>query len=145
MYYVYWLSICFLYLTEYYRLLQVTTWLPRWKSESESHSMVSTTVYGIFQARILEWVASPFSRGSDQPGDWTQVPHIAGRFFTSWAIKEDPRWCSGKESASQCRRHKRQRFRPWLGKIPWRREWQPTPVFLPGESSEQRNLVGYVS
>ena len=32
---------------------------------------------------------------------------------------------------------------PWVGKIPWRREWQPTPVFLPGESHGQRSLVGY--
>ena len=31
----------------------------------------------------------------------------------------------------------------WVGKIPWRRAWQPTPVFLPGESHEQRSLVGY--
>ena len=34
-------------------------------------------------------------------------------------------------------------FDPWVGKIPWRRAWQPTPVFLPGESHGQRNLVGY--
>ena len=34
-------------------------------------------------------------------------------------------------------------FDPWFGKIPWRRAWQPTPVFLPGESQGQRNLVGY--
>ena len=34
-------------------------------------------------------------------------------------------------------------FDPWVGKIPWRREWLPTPVFLPGEFHEQRNLVGY--
>ena len=46
---------------------------------------------------------------------------------------------SGKESVSQCRRH---RFNPWVRKIPWRRAWQPTPVFLPGESHEQRSLVG---
>ena len=45
-----------------------------------------------------------------------------------------------KESACQCRRL---RFDPWVGKIPWRRKWQPTPVFLPGESHGQRNLVGY--
>ena len=37
---------------------------------------------------------------------------------------------------------KRCRFDPWVGKIPWRRKWQPTPVFLPGESHGQRNLVG---
>ena len=43
------------------------------------------TVLGIFQARILEWVAFPFSRGSSQSGDRTQVSCIAGRFLTSWA------------------------------------------------------------
>ena len=34
-------------------------------------------------------------------------------------------------------------FDPWVGKIPWRRAWQPTPLFLPGESHGQRSLVGY--
>ena len=46
------------------------------------------TVHGILQARILEWVANPFSRGSSQPRDWTQVSHIAGGFFTSWTTRE---------------------------------------------------------
>ena len=46
------------------------------------------TVHGILQARILEWVADTFSRGSSQPRDWTQVSCIAGRFFTSWATRE---------------------------------------------------------
>ena len=41
------------------------------------------------------------------------------------------------------RRHKRHRFEPWVRKIPWRRKWQPTPVFLPGESHGQRSLAGY--
>ena len=45
-----------------------------------------------------------------------------------------PRWCSRKESACQCKRHKRYGFDPWVGKIPWRKKWQPTPVFLPGKS-----------
>ena len=49
---------------------------------------------------------------------------------------------SGKEPACQCRRYKRHRFDPWVGKIPWRRARQPTPVFLPGESHGQRSLVG---
>ena len=40
----------------------------------------------------------------------------------------------------QCRRPE---FNPWVRKIPWRREWQPTPVFLPGEFRGQRSLVGY--
>ena len=39
--------------------------------------------------------------------------------------------------------NKRYRFHPWVGKIPWRRAWQPTPVFLPGESHGQRSLAGY--
>ena len=43
---------------------------------------------GILQARTLEWVAIPFSRGSSQPSDGTQVSQIAGRFFTSWATRE---------------------------------------------------------
>ena len=45
-----------------------------------------------------------------------------------------------KESACQCRRC---RFDPWVRKIPWRRKWQPTPVFLPGELHGQRSLAGY--
>ena len=50
------------------------------------------------------------------------------------------RWLSGKESTCQCRRL---RFNPWVGKIPWRRKWQPTLIFLPGKSHEPRSLVGY--
>ena len=45
------------------------------------------TVHGIFQSRILEWVAFPFSMGSSWPRDQTQVSHIAGGFFTSWATR----------------------------------------------------------
>ena len=48
-----------------------------------------------------------------------------------------PGGTSGRELAYQCRRHKRCTFDPWVGKIPWRRLWQPTPVFLPGESHGQ--------
>ena len=46
------------------------------------------TVHGILQARILAWVAFPFSRGSSQPKDRTQISRIAGGFFTSWATTE---------------------------------------------------------
>ena len=46
---------------------------------------------------------------------------------------------SGRESSCQCWRH---RFNPWTGKIPWRRRWQPTPVFLPGKPHGQRGLAG---
>ena len=50
---------------------------------------------------------------------------------------------SGKEPACQCGRHKRQGFDPWVGTIPQRRVWQANPVFLPGESHGQRNLMSY--
>ena len=53
------------------------------------------TVHGILQARILEWVTFSFSRGSSQPRDRTQVSHIAGRFFTSWATWEAQEYWSG--------------------------------------------------
>ena len=55
---------------------------------SMDYSLPSSSVDGILQARILEWVAFPFSRGSSQPRDQTQVSHIAGGFFTSWATWE---------------------------------------------------------
>ena len=52
-------------------------------------------------------------------------------------------WHSGKESTSPCRRHIRCGFDTWVGKIPWRRKWQPTPVFLPGKFPGHRSLVVY--
>ena len=53
-----------------------------------------------------------------------------------------PRGISGTESACQCRRCKRAGFDLWVGKTPWRREWQPTPVFLPGKSHGERSPAG---
>ena len=52
---------------------------------------------------------------------------------------------SGKEPACQCRRQKRHDFNPWVGKMPWRRTWQLTPEFLPGECHGPRSLAGYSS
>ena len=49
-------------------------------------------------------------------------------------IQGSPRGLSGKESTCQCGRHRRLRIDPWVGKITWKRSWQPTPAFLPGES-----------
>ena len=49
-------------------------------------------------------------------------------------------WLSNKEYVCQCRRHG---FDPWVGKIPWRRKWQPTPIFLPGKPHGQRSVAGY--
>ena len=51
-------------------------------------SLPSFSVHGILQARVLEWIVIPFSRGSSWPRDWTQASCIAGRFFTIWATRE---------------------------------------------------------
>ena len=56
-------------------------------------------------------------------------------------IKGVPQVAVGKESTCQCRRHERHKFNPWVGKIPWSRKWQPTPVFLPEYG--QKSLAGY--
>ena len=55
-----------------------------------------------------------------------------------------PGGAGGTESACQCRRCRRCGFDPWVRKIPWRRAWQPTAVFMPGESHGQRGLAGYI-
>ena len=78
------------------------------------------------------------SMGSRRVGhDCSDLAAAAARDVWSF-----PCGTSGKEPACQCRRHKRSGFDTWVGKIPWRRAWQPTPVFLPGESHGQRSLVG---
>ena len=64
-------------------------------------SPLGSSVHGIFQARILEWVAIPFSRGSSQPRDQTLVSYMAGEFFTIWAIREKWKW-KKSEVAQSC-------------------------------------------
>ena len=54
-----------------------------------------------------------------------------------------PGGTSSQESSCQCRRCKRLGFDPWVGKIPWSRKWQPTPVVFPGEFHGERSLAGY--
>ena len=188
-------------------------------------SLPGSSVHGIFQARVLEWIAISFSRASSQPRDWTQVSRIVDRRFTVWATREvltmciawwiftnetftgAPKlpvvpihcqisllifdfmqrksfviyslvfiflgsiylwaspmvlhvamvhfhqctiycyktmsqfgfswWLSGKESTSQGRRYRRYGFHPRVGKILWRRTWQPTPVFLLGNPMDR--------
>ena len=58
-------------------------------------------------------------------------------------FKGFPSGTSGKAPTCQCRRYKRRGFNPWVRKIPWRRAWQLTPVFLPREIHGQKSLVGY--
>ena len=86
-------------------LIPVLPLIMWWWSESVSHSVVSDyepmdcsstgfSVHGILQARILEWVAIPYSRGSSWPRDWTWFTYIAGRFFTIRASREAPVNCA---------------------------------------------------
>ena len=73
-------------------------------------------------------------------GGWVQSPMANDLIHHVYVMKW---WLSGKESACQCRGLERHEFHPWVGKIPWRRKQQHTPVFLPGQSHGQRSLVGY--
>jgi len=85
-------------------------------------SLPGSSVHGIFQARVLEWGAIAFSTFVLGHSQLTGFPGGA----------------SGKEPTCQCRIPKRWGFGPWVRKIPWRRVWQVTPVFLPGKSHGQK-------
>ena len=123
-------------------------------------SQPGSSVHGFLQARILEWIAIPFFIPS--PGDVPDlgieprspalqadsspsqpprkpIDHIPYVYYIPVTYRL-PRWLSGKESTCQCRRCG---FDPWVGKIPCRRKWQPTPVFLLGKSHGQRSLAGH--
>ena len=64
---------------------------------------------------------------------WFLPIHL--KYFQLQHMQNFPHGSGGKEPTCQWTRHKRSRFDPWAGKVPWRRAWQPTPVFLPGKSS----------
>ena len=83
-------------------LLGVSGWW-KWKESEVAQSCLTlcdpmdssppgSSVHGIFQAWILEWVAISFSRGSSWPRDWTRVSCIVGRCFTVWATREGPQF-----------------------------------------------------
>ena len=76
---------------------------------------------------------------------WSEYPKQPYLLQTgpSYATEGFPGGASVKEPACQWRRRKRPGFNPWVGNIPWRRQWQPTSVFSPGESPGQRSLAGY--
>ena len=79
----------FMYLFTFYRLSYWESQNEKWTWKSLSRVWLfptprtATTIHGLLQARILEWAAFPFSRGSSQPRAQTQVSHVAGRFFTT--------------------------------------------------------------
>ena len=93
---------------------------------------------------ILAW-RSPWTEepGRLQSMGSQRVGHNCAIIIHSCYIMGFPGGTSGKEPACQCRRCKRHGFDPWVRKIPWRRVWLPTPIFLPREFHEQRSLTGY--
>ena len=98
-------------------------------------SLLGSSTRGIFQARVLEWGAIAFSNEVLVNLKNNMLSERSQSSGLSW-------WLSGIEYTCQSRHH---RFDPWVGKIPLRREWQPTPAFLPGRSHGQRGLAGYSS
>ena len=90
------------------------------------------TVHEILQARILVWVAFSFSRDLPNPGTEPRSPTLQADSLPA-----------GHKGSPKKETIRKPGFDPWVGKIPWRREWQPTPVLLPGESHGLRSLVGY--
>ena len=104
-FYILWLS-CLPSVSLSNILASTTTYQWRWQITAKLEVKVTQlcltlcdpldkAVHGILQAKILEWVAFLFSRGSSQSRDQTQVSCMAGGFFTSWATKEAPKYWSG--------------------------------------------------
>ena len=86
----------------------------------------------------IPWTEDPGrlqSTGLQRVGhDWATSLHFTSSQVALVVKKKKP--------TCQYRRHRRGRFDPWVGKIPWRRKWQLTPIFLPGESHGQKSLAG---
>ena len=79
----------------------------------------------------------------ESPLVYTSGMWVSAKEFYSQVSGGPKRYPSGKEPACQCKRHQRHRFDTWVRKIPWRRAWQPTPVFLPREFCGQRSLTRF--
>ena len=127
------------------------------------YSPAGFSVHGILQARIQEWVAIPFSRGSFWLRNWTQVPGGSDSKASAYNAGDPvsiPGWgrCPGEGNSNpfqySCLENPMDRGVHGVTKsrtqlsdftftfMHWRRKWQPTPVFLPGESQGLGSLVG---
>ena len=120
------------------------------------HWVELPVLYSRFPLAILcmgVYIRQSYSPNWPHPSLLPLCPHISslhlhlcsrlGNKFILNIFLGFPGGTSGKELACQCRRQKRSRFYPWVGKMPWRRNWHPIPVFLPGKFHGQRSLVGY--
>ena len=95
-----------------------------------SNSLARITLAFSCQASLNSFESSSVSAHHSHP--WHFCRALPSYFVDSPSVGF-PSGANGKESACQCRRHKGHSFDPWDGKIPWRRAWQFTAVFLPGE------------
>ena len=100
-----------------------------WRCSAQQHRHVYMCVYTYMHILCFAFLAIPIHLYFSQllqnlPGFGTELP-----------------WCLRRQST--CLQCGKPRFDPWVGKMPWKRKWQPTPVFLPGESHGCRSLEGY--
>ena len=119
-----------------------TTWENQLKKEVSS----SLVIVSCLEAAGLIFLSEPRVLGqrTRRKGSfskmWASCHILGGTYEWLWENKRDVTVVV--RSTCQWRRHKSPEFNPWVRKIPQRRAWQPTPVFLPGESHGQRSLVG---
>ena len=121
--------------------MSLTYWFSKWGFQT---SRVSITC-DLSEKQILR----PHPRSSESESLGMSCSHLPSPslmtrilYLSYFSIRDFPGGAGGKELANQCRKHKKCGFDPWVRKIPWRRKWQHIPEFLPGESHEQRSLVG---
>ena len=117
-----------------------------WNKSSVSHQQPSP-----WKTHLRMTVPNPIGEGAQGAGAFIIILKSAVFLFSvllyhslSSCLSQDwgfPGGAGGKEPTCQCRRCMRLKFYPSVRKIPWRRKWQPTPVFLPGEFHRQRSLV----
>ena len=97
-------------------------------------------VYDFFSIALPSSVGKEYQRWCTVVKRRLALPLATGQLKRTLGFPGD---ASGKEPTCQCRRHKRRRFDPWVEKLPCRRAWQSTPVFLLGEAHGLRSLAGY--
>ena len=113
------------------------TWLSDFTFTFHSHALEKEMAT---HSSILAWRIPGTQEPSGLPSmgshrvrhDWSDLAAVAAASCAN-----------DKESAFQCKRDKRCSFDPWVGRIPWKRKWQPTLLFLPGKFHGNRSLVGY--
>ena len=103
----------------------------KWIKSYKMFSFVSCSMVGLWFIHVGKSISSSFFIAMYYPIIWKYDYLFIHCTVGKWGF---PSGTSSKELASQCRRCKRPELDPWVGRIPWRRAWQPTLVFLPGES-----------